>query len=168
MTAPAATHSIDSDQVQPRTRRPPIARARASRTEGHFRPGRAGLQQGAEHLLAPLAPVPGGIGAQQPPAPPLQRGHAGLAFRAAPPARSPRPRSVTSRAASAIRAASARSAPAPGGVSPYERRTRPFTISSRTSSTYPSAQRRSSAVYNVPVASRTRPADNSPARWMIA
>src|ERR1700722_7248130 len=121
---------------QPRTRRPPVISARASRKEGQLPARRAGLQ----------------------------RVHAGLAFLAGPSAFSSRPRSVTSRAASALRAASARSASAPGGVSPYERRTRPLTISSRTSSTRPSTVSRSSAVYNVPVASRTRPPDNSPAR----
>ena len=110
---PAADAQAPGDQC------PRVAEGRPSLAR------RAGLQQGAEHFLAPSAPVPGGIREQQPTAVPLQRGHAGLVFRAGPPGFMSRPRSVTRRAASAIRAASARSAPAPGGVSPYERRTRP-------------------------------------------
>jgi hypothetical protein len=101
-----------ADAQAPGDQRPRVADGRPSPASW------AGLQQGVEHFLAPSAPVPGGVGEQEPAAAPLQGTHAGLAFRAGAPAFRPRPRSVTRRAASAIRVASARSAPAPGGVSP--------------------------------------------------
>ncbi len=79
---PAADAQAPGDQC------PRVAEGRPSLAR------RAGLQQGAEHFLAPSAPVPGGIREQQPTAAPLQRGHAGLVFRAGPPAFMSRPRSV--------------------------------------------------------------------------
>jgi hypothetical protein len=45
---------------------------------------RTDLQKGAQYLVRPLTPIPGGVGAQQPPTVPLQPGHEQRTFLAPP------------------------------------------------------------------------------------